>query len=127
MKTASTLDTVESNFLEDLTEDYAGIWELSDMVASALETNEVVAVRESTMRLVSELVLAGHIRPGKPLGFDSSFAPWSISPNAAVRHIAEEYRHLGRHPGLGEITWFDITPTGEKRLREITETIPEPR
>lgn len=127
MKTASTLDTVERTFFEDLTEDYAGIWELSDMVASALETNEVAAVRETTMKLVRDWILEGYIRPGVPLGFDSSFAPWSIPSAEAARHIAEEYRHLGRHPGLGEITWFDITPTGEKRLREITETIPEPR
>lgn len=126
METASKLDKVESIFLEDLREDYEGLWELSDMVADALESDSVSVVREVTLRLVSEWILAGYVRPGMPRGYDSGFYAWSIPPAVAVEKIAREFRHLDRLPGLGEIAWFDITPDGERRVEKLLALTPGP-
>lgn len=119
IEAASKLDRVESIFLEDLKEDYEGLWELSDMVSAALETDSVSVVREVTLRLVGEWIRAGYVRPGIPHGYDSGFEAWDLPSAAAVEKIATDLRSLDRLPGLGEVAWFDITPAGEFWVKEL--------
>jgi hypothetical protein len=54
MKTISKLDEVERVFLEDLSEDYEGVWTLADRVRGALGIEDPAAVREVSLRLIHE-------------------------------------------------------------------------
>lgn len=126
METASKLNRVEIIFFEDLQEDYAGLWELSDMVAAALESNDVSFVREATLELVKKWFDARYVRPGMPRGHDSGFYPWYIPRTTAFEKIARKFRNLDRLPSLGEIAWFEITPDGERHLEELLAFSPYP-
>lgn len=118
MKPVSKLDEVESIFFEDLMDDYEGLWRLARMVKDALGTDEPEAVREVTLKLLGEWLSEGLIRSGVPHGYDSGFDSWPEQGEAAAERISAEWHELDRMPLLGDIAWFDITPKGERLVRE---------
>jgi hypothetical protein len=38
--------------------------------------------------------------------------PWSGEPAAIVRRVIDEWRALGRRPGLSQVCWLSLTPAG---------------
>lgn len=118
MKTVGKLDEAESIFFEDLLDDYEGIWRLARMVSSAIGTAEPAIVREVTLKLVKDWLVAGLVRAGVPHGYDSGFSAWPEEGEEAAARIADEWSETGRLPLLGEIAWFTITPEGERLARE---------
>lgn len=118
MKTISKLDEVERVFLEDLAEDYEGVWTLADRVRAALGVEDPAAVREVALRLVHDWLASGWILPGVPKCDSPGFEPWPERREEAAMKIAAEWREAGRSPLLGEIAWFSLTLEGEKLLEE---------
>lgn len=118
MKAISKLDEVEEIFLEDLVEDYEGIWTLADRVSEAIGIQEPAAVREVTLRLVRDLLVSGMVRIGVPEGDTPRFDAWPEKGEEAAEKVASEWREIERLPLLGDITWFAITPQGERLVRE---------
>ncbi|CAN5652546.1 MAG: hypothetical protein M3494_06800 [Actinomycetota bacterium] len=118
MKTISKLDEVERVFLEDLSEDYEGVWTLADRVSGALGIEDPAAVREVSLRLIHEWLASDRILPGVPKGDSPGFEPWPERREEAAVKLAAEWREVGRFPLLGEIAWFSLTPEGGKLLEE---------
>lgn len=114
----SKLDEVEHIFLEDLTEDYEGIWTLADRVRDALGVEDPAAVREVTLKLVHGLLASGLVRIGVPEGDGPGFDAWPEKGEEAAWRAASEWSETSRLPLLGEVTWFAITPEGERLVRE---------
>lgn len=118
MKTVGKLDEAESIFFEDLLYDYEGIWRLARMVGDAIGTAEPTIVREVTLKLVKDWLVTGLVRAGVPHGSGSGFSPWPEEGEEAAAKIAAEWSEAKRLPLLGEITWFSITPNGERLVKE---------
>lgn len=118
METVSKLDEVEQVFLEDLSEDYEGVWAVADRVRDALRVEDPAVVREVTLRLVHEWLASGLITAGLPKGDTPEFEPWPERGEEAAMKIAAEWRETERLPLLGELAWFSLTSEGEKLLEK---------
>lgn len=118
MKTIGKLDEAESIFFEDLLHDYEGIWRLARMVSEAIGTAESPIVREVTLKLAKDWLVSGLVRAGVPHGYDSGFSEWPEEGEEAAARIAAEWSETERLPLLGEITWFVITPDGERLAKD---------
>ena len=110
---ATKAEELEREILEELTDDYLGMWEIVRLVRDKLGTEDAAAVRESTMRLIETMLMHGLIRPGLARN-DGTFDAWDLDPGRASAEIEHRWEELGRMPSLGEIAWFDLTPYGEK-------------
>ena len=118
MKTVGKLDEAESVFFEDLLNDYEGIWRLAHMVSAAIGTAEPPIVREVTLKLAKDWLVTGLVRAGVPNGYDSGFSAWPEAGEEAAARIAAEWSETRKLPLLGEITWFALTPDGERLVKE---------
>lgn len=118
MKTVGKLDEAESIFFEELLYDYEGIWRLARMVGDAIGSDEPTIVREVTLKLAKDWLVEGLVRTGVPNGADSGFSAWPEEGEEAAARIAAEWCEPKRLPLLGEITWFSITPNGERLVKE---------
>jgi hypothetical protein len=118
MATLSTskAEGLERMILEELIEDYLGLWEVARLVREELETEDEASVRESAMRVIETMLMHGLIRPGLARS-DGGFEAWELDTGSAALRIGEEWERLGRMPALGEIAWFDLTNYGEKVAR----------
>ena len=118
-KTATTkgIELLRQELLEDLTDDYVGIWDIARRVERKWSIEDGSEVRATAMTLLSDLIEDGLIVPGLARN-DGGFDVWELGPEEAVDGIRREWRELGRLPSLGDIAWFDITPKGERLVRE---------
>ncbi len=118
MKTVSKLDEIERVFLEDLSEDYEGIWTLADRVRDALGVEDPSVVREITLKLVHDWLSSEWILAGVPMGDAPGFEPWPEKGDDAAVKIAAEWREGESPPLLGEVAWFSLTSKGEKLIEK---------
>lgn len=119
MVSATRLGDVESIFLEDLADDYDGVWRLARMVRDALRTDDPRLVREGTLKLAEDWLISGLVRVGTPHGYDSGFDAWPEEGEAAAARMAAEWSDATRLPTLGEVGWFALTPEGRARKRRF--------
>ena len=118
-KTATTkgIELLRNELLEDLTDDYVGVWDVARRVKREWSIEDVSEVRATAMTLLSDPIEDGFITPGLARN-DGGFDAWELAPEEAVDRIRREWQELGRMPSLGDIAWFDITPRGERLVRE---------
>lgn len=98
--------------MRELAEDWDGPWLLSREVKRILGTEDPVAVREATLRLVRDMLEGELVRPGALS--ESGFEPWEERGTAALRRIEAAWSETNRLPRAGEMVWFEITPKGER-------------
>ncbi len=109
---AESMADIERLLLEEMKDDYVGLWEIARLV-SALGTKDPADVRETTLRVVEDMVMEGLIRPGVATD-KGDFEPWPTDPGRSILAITEEWERLGRTPTVGDIAWFDLTDWGER-------------
>src|SRR5215211_8062228 len=98
---------IERLLLEEMKEDYVGLWELVRLV-SELDAEDPASIRETTLQIVEDMVMQGLIRPGVATA-QGGFEPWPTDPGRSLLTISEELERLGRTPMVGDIAWFDLT------------------
>ena len=118
MATLSTskAEGLERIILQELTDDYLGMWDVAQLARDELETEDDRVIFESTISVLETMLMHGLIRPGRARS-DGRFEAWELDPGRAALRIREEWKRLGRIPTLGEIAWFDLTDHGEKVAR----------
>lgn len=119
MAVAPKLAEIERIFLEDLVEDYEGIWILARRVSDAIDTENTSLIREITLEiarnmLISEMIVAGIPETDKP-----GFVPWEEKGIQAYRRLMAEWKDESRRLTLGDIVWFDLTEKGEEYLKKL--------
>jgi hypothetical protein len=77
------------------------------------------AVRDTTLRVIRNLLEAELVRPGFP-NRKGDFEPWPLNPEQALDEISREWDDLDREPRLGDIVWFDVTEKGEKYVADYS-------
>jgi hypothetical protein len=109
------MEDLQREILEELQEDYIGLWEVARLVGAELDTDEEAVIHENTLHLVESMLMHGLIRPGAPT-VEGDFLPWdeAENPGKSLLRISQEWERLGRLPSLGDITWFDLTDFGER-------------
>jgi hypothetical protein len=118
MTTLSTdkSEGLERMILEELTDDYLGMWEVAQLVRDELGTEDAIEVREYALGVLETMLMHGLIRPGLARS-DGRFDAWELDPGRAALRISDEWKRLGRMPTLGDIAWLDLTDYGEKVAR----------
>jgi hypothetical protein len=118
MATLSTdkSEALERMILEELTDDYLGMWEVAQLVRDELGTEDDTELREHTLSVLETMLMHGLIRPGLATS-DGRFDAWELDPGRAALRISDEWERLGRMPTLGDIAWLDLTDYGEKVAR----------
>lgn len=101
MATDST--RVEQLILQECQVDDVGLWEIVDIVETAMPGYDVMA---TTMNVLRRLLSAGSIRAGAPTQDGKAFIPWDGDTDAILSRIEFEWRRLRRSPSIGEIVWF---------------------
>ncbi len=122
MKVAgSKIEALERYLAFRAREGETGLWVFNDVVAEELELDAGdETVRETTLKIVSDLLEAGLIRPGFPTR-DGRFESWALSADEALRRIAREWDALGeREPSIGDIVWFEATEKGEEYVADYS-------
>lgn len=94
-----------------------GLWDVARRVKREWSLEDDSEIRATAMTLLSDLVEDGLIRPGIARN-DGGFDEWELDPEEAVDRIRREWETLNSAPSLGDITWFAITPQGERLVRE---------
>jgi len=93
--------------LEAIADDYTGLWETIHIVAR--HHNRAVeepVLKEDVLDAIQELLDQGSIRAGS-VEVDGTFTPWTLSSDASMTRIREEWSKLGRQPNIGDIVWLD--------------------
>lgn len=118
-KTATTkgIELLRHELLEDLTDDYVGLWDVARRVKREWSLEDDSEIRATAMTLLSDLIEDRLIAPGIARN-DGGFDNWEIEPEEAVGRIRLEWETLNATPSLGDIAWFAITPQGERLVRE---------
>jgi hypothetical protein len=104
---------LEREVLEEMKDDYVGLWEIARLVGAELDTEDEPTIRDNTLHVVENMIMHGLIRPGAAKD-NGEFEPWAEDPGRAILRIDAEWEDLGRMPGLGEGAWFDLTDYGER-------------
>jgi hypothetical protein len=101
-----TTDDVLENLAEECHSDHVGLWEIVEAVRSDLGTTNPIEIQEQTFGLVRALLSKRGMQVGCPAPDGRNFVSWQMSPDQAMRRIAEEWTALGREPNIGEVAWF---------------------
>lgn len=118
----ATTKTPKINALEDYfvfraSLDSIGIWTISGDIAeefSLVDRPEVV--RELTIKVVSDLLERGLVRPGSPTT-EGSFEVWPYEASESVIRIERDWEELDSPlPDLGDIVWFEATDKGNQHV-----------
>jgi hypothetical protein len=104
---------LERLLLEEMQDDYVGLWEIARLVRTELGFENETGIFETTLRVVEDMVLEGLICPGVATA-GGRFESWPVDPEQALHTINTAWEELGRTPRVGEIAWFDLTDRGEK-------------
>ena len=110
---ADRAERLEHELLEEMKDDYVGLWEIAHLVRSELGVEDPDAVREDTLHIIEEMLMQGWIRPGVATA-DGGFVPWQTDPGRWLLTISESWDRLGRTPTVGDVAWFDLTEWGEQ-------------
>jgi hypothetical protein len=110
---AGKAERLERELLEEMKDDYVGLWEIVRLVRSELGLEDPAAIREDTLHIIEQMLMQGWIRPG--VATDAGdFEAWETDPGRALLTIGEDWDRLGRMPTVGDIAWFDLTEWGER-------------
>jgi hypothetical protein len=104
---------LEREILEEMKDDYLGLWEIARLVRTELGFEDESAASETTLQIIKDMLMQGLIRPGVATD-DGGFEPWSTSPGRSAMMIYDGWERLGRPPTVGDIAWFDLTDWGER-------------
>jgi len=109
------MEDLQREILEELKEDYMGLWEIARLVSTELGTDDELAIHDNTLQIVENMLMHGLILPGVPTN-EGEFLPWveARNPGKSLLRISEEWDRLGHLPSLGDIAWFDLTEYGER-------------
>ena len=66
---------LEREVLEEMKDDYVGLWEIARLVGTELGTEDEPTIRENTLHIVENMMMYGLIRPGIAKD-DGEFEPW---------------------------------------------------
>ena len=100
----TTADVLES-LLDECRVDHVGLWEVVDAARFELGASTPAETQASAIELVRGLLDRG-MHVGFPAPDGKGFVPWTVSADAAVRRIEQEWSALGREPNIGELAWF---------------------
>jgi hypothetical protein len=104
---------LEREILEEMKDDYLGLWEIVRLVSTELGYEDDYAASETTLQIIEDMLMQGLIRPGVATA-DGGFEPWPTDPARWTMMISEEWDKLRRAPTVGDIAWFDLTDWGER-------------
>jgi hypothetical protein len=110
---ADRAERLEHELLEEMRDDYVGLWEVARLVRSELGVDDPARVRETTLRIIEQMLMQGWIRAGYAT-HDGEFEAWEVDPGTALLQIDGRWEGLGRTPTVGDIAWFDLTEWGEQ-------------
>jgi hypothetical protein len=110
---AGKAERLERELLEEMKDDYVGLWEIARLVRSELGLEDPEAIREDTLHIIEQMLMRGWIRPGVATD-TGDFEAWDTDPGKALLAIREDWDRLGRTPTVGDIAWFDLTEWGER-------------
>jgi hypothetical protein len=111
--TTDKAERLERELLEEMKDDYVGLWEIARLVRSELELEDPEAIRDDTLHIIEQMLMQGWIRPG--IATDAGdFEAWDTAPGKTLLAIRAGWDKLGRIPTVGDIAWFDLTDRGER-------------
>ena len=110
---AGRAERLERELLEEMKEDYVGLWEIACLVRSELGAEDPETIRKDTLHIIEQMLMQGWIRPGTATEM-GGFEAWETDPGRALMAISEDWDRLGRTPTVGDIAWFDLTEWGER-------------
>lgn len=87
-------------------------------LADGAETDE--EVKEKSLALIEAACEAQWVEIGDVT--DAGFFDWEEPPEAAIARIRREWNERGSRPGLWQICWLSLTPTGESVAEEVLAT-----
>src|SRR6516165_3457060 len=114
----TTADVLE-NLVEECHADHVGLWEIVDAVRSDLGSTNPSEIRKLTLDLVHRLLSKRGMQVGHPAPDGRNFVAWDLTPDQALKRIADEWSALGREPNIGEVAWFTFR---EERLTSSSTT-----
>jgi hypothetical protein len=104
---------LEREILEEMKDDYLGLWEIVRLVSTELGYEDDLAASETTLQIIQDMLIEGLIRPGVATA-DGGFEPWPTdSPGRWAMTISEEWARRREAPTVGDVAWFDLTDWGE--------------
>jgi hypothetical protein len=106
-------DELQREILQEMKDDYVGLWEIAYLVSTELGFEDEDAIYETTIAMIEDMLMQELIRPGVATD-KGDFEPWQEDPVSSLRIITEMWQGLGRTPTVGDIAWFDLTDRGEK-------------
>jgi hypothetical protein len=112
MRIESVAD-LEKLLLEEMKDDYVGLWEIAQLVRTELGYEHESGIYETTLQVIQDMLMQELIRPGVPTD-DGRFKAWPTDPENSFVTISEEWAQLDRPLTVGDIAWFDLTDWGEK-------------
>jgi hypothetical protein len=81
------------------------------------------AVVEPTLRVVTEMLEAGHLVAG-PTGRNREdllyVRSWGLSPKEAVDRIRKDWSAIDGLPTPGQIAWFELTDAGRAAAEQMS-------
>lgn len=103
-------DELEQKLMDELEDDYVGLWSIFRDVREAHPTSPADLVKRLTLALLEKWLNSGQIEVGSfdPPGGER-FVCWSLRPAETIERIRREWDALGRDPDIGEIAWFTKT------------------
>lgn len=100
------LDALKQDALAECEEDHVGLWSIVWTVRRHLPQADSRQVRQTTMKLLEDLLREGSIEAGTPSPNGRDFKSWNLPAEAVIERIDAEWDRLGREPNIGEIVWF---------------------
>jgi hypothetical protein len=96
---------IARDFLEEVNDDYVGLWSLIQRVKDATPENLRSQVRETTLTILSNL-FSNHLIQAGTFTTEGDFVKWNISPEEVLERIKHEWQRLGHEPDIGDVVWF---------------------
>ncbi|HLZ07158.1 MAG TPA: hypothetical protein VKT80_01100 [Chloroflexota bacterium] len=100
-----SLESLKQSILTECEEDHVGLWSVISDVEDYLSDQDETTVREYTLNLLHDLLLANEIEAGFPGPDGREFRPLRLSAENVLERIRKEWS-VGRRPTVGEVIWF---------------------
>jgi hypothetical protein len=100
-----SLEALKHSIVTECEEDHVGLWSVVRDVEEHLSGQDETAVREYTLNLLHDLLLANEIEAGFPTADGRGFRSLGVSPEKVLDRIRKEWP-VDRRPTIGEVIWF---------------------
>lgn len=104
------VDAVVNDLDSELDDDVLGLWRVIDDVRELCAEDDEAVVVDRVRDVLSEL-RSRHALIGDRDPRSGAFLPWD-DDEGAVDRVIDEWRALGRDPGIGEVAWLGRTDAG---------------